>query len=59
LTYVIWGNLEFGTEHWWDSGFALRTFVGYARGCSSETCTSTGSAELAFPYFGVGAGYAF
>jgi hypothetical protein len=59
LTYVFWGNVEIGTEHWWNGGFAMRTFVGYARGCTTSTCTSHYGADLSTPYAGLGFGYAF
>ena len=59
LTYVLWGNVEIGTEHWWSSGFAMRTFIGYARGCTTSTCSSAHSANLSLPYAGMGFGYAF
>jgi len=60
LNYVVWANLEVGSEHWWRSGFALRTFLGFARGCSMTSCTTSPSGgSLAIPYFGLGLGYAF
>jgi hypothetical protein len=59
LTYMIWGNVEIGTEHWWNAGFAMRTFVGYARGCTTSSCTSAYAAGQSTPYAGMGFGYAF
>ena len=61
ISYVVWANVEVGTEHWWRSGFALRTFLGYARGCSATSCTTATASggDLAIPYFGFGLGYAF
>jgi hypothetical protein len=55
--YVFWGNVEVGTEHWWPHGFALRTFLGWARGCTIDSCSA--SNDQSFPYFGLGLGYAF
>jgi hypothetical protein len=53
--YWIWANTEIGGEHWFQSGFALRYFGGYARGCQVSSCTSA----LGLPYLGVGFGRAF
>jgi hypothetical protein len=55
--YVFWGNVEIGGEHWWSGGFALRYFLGYARGCTTDSCSASG--DRSFPYFGLGLGYAF
>ncbi|HSZ80813.1 MAG TPA: hypothetical protein VLA14_00950 [Polyangia bacterium] len=56
--YTLWTNFEIGGEHWTHGGFAVRYFVGLARG----TPVGAGSADLSplsFPYTGVGIGYAF
>jgi hypothetical protein len=50
--YVIWSNVEIGYEHWWQSGFAMRTFAGYGHGFASGD-------SFNLPYFGIGIGYAF
>jgi hypothetical protein len=53
--YVLWANFEAGGECWYDSGFALRYFLGLASGCAVSGCgSSTG-----FPYLGLGLGYAW
>jgi hypothetical protein len=60
LSYTLWANFEAGGEHWLHGGLALRYFVGYVRGCTATSCTVTaGGGGLAFPYFGLGVGYAF
>jgi hypothetical protein len=59
--YVVWMNLEVGTEHWFSGGFALRYFLGFAQGCTTDSCTRTSvnGASLHIPYAGFGIGYAF
>jgi hypothetical protein len=58
--YVFWGNVELGGEHWFRRGFAVRYFVGYAHGCTTESCNTTAyGASLNIPYAGFGIGYAF
>jgi hypothetical protein len=58
--YVFWANTEMGGEHWFSRGLALRYFAGYARGCTTASCTATAyGAPLAIPYAGIGIGYAF
>jgi hypothetical protein len=53
--YWMWANFEIGGEHWIRK-FALRYFLGYARGCEiASSCSST----LNLPYFGMGFGVAF
>lgn len=57
VSYFLWSNLELGWEHWGESGFARRVFLGWAHGwCVSATCVS---APTSLPYFGIGLGYAF
>jgi hypothetical protein len=40
-------------------GFAFRYFLGIAHGTPVEAATGTGFVPLAFPYLGMGLGYAF
>jgi hypothetical protein len=59
-TYTLWTNLEIGGEHWTRRGFAIRCFVGYAVGKQVEAqLAATDVSPLAYPYTGVGIGYAF
>lgn len=53
--YMMWANFEIGVERWSQSGFAVRSFIGYAHGLLADVP----SASLDFPYFGGGMGYAF
>jgi hypothetical protein len=53
--YMYWANFEIGAEHWWKSGIALRTFLGYAQSLTSASRYTTTD----FPYVGSGLGYAF
>jgi hypothetical protein len=55
VQYMLWANFEIGVERWWPSGFALRSFVGYAQGLLTASPYST----IDFPYVGSGMGYAF
>ncbi|HTA20317.1 MAG TPA: hypothetical protein VK989_13555, partial [Polyangia bacterium] len=59
-TYTLWTNLEIGGEHWTRAGFAIRYFVGLAIGKQvGAQLAATDVSPLAFPYTGVGIGYAF
>jgi hypothetical protein len=59
-TYTLWTNLEIGGEHWTRAGFAIRYFVGYALGKQvGAQLAATDVSPLAYPYTGVGIGYAF
>ncbi len=59
-TYTLWTNLEIGGEHWTRAGFAIRYFVGYAIGKQvGAQLPAADVSPLAFPYTGVGIGYAF
>jgi hypothetical protein len=58
LRYMLWGNIEVGTERWWNGGFAKRTFIGYARGCTMTSCRHADGGQ-GIPYAGLGFGYAF
>lgn len=58
--YSLWANLEIGGEHWGRSGFALRYFLGLARGMTLDPVGSSVNGQtLLLPYFGLGLGYAF
>jgi hypothetical protein len=59
--YAFWSNLEFGGEHLWPSGFAMRYFAGYAKGCTTNLCVAGGLSgqDMSFPYFGIGIGFGF
>lgn len=59
LSYTLWANFEAGGEHWLHNGLALPYVVGYARGCTATSCTVAAGGGLAFPYLGLGVGYAF
>jgi hypothetical protein len=58
-SYSLWGNLELGGEHWTSRGFALRYFVGLARGMAFGPIGSSVNGQTTLPYFGLGLGYAF
>ena len=51
--------MEDGIEHWFRGGFALRTFLGYGWACSANLCGIGPKPGVAFPYLGLGLGYAF
>jgi hypothetical protein len=57
--YTLWTNFEVGGERWSRSGFAFRYFLGYAQGAMLGSPPPSASTFLAFPYFGIGLGYAF
>jgi hypothetical protein len=57
--YSLWGNLELGGEHWTSSGFALRYFIGLARGMTVGPIGSSRYDQTVLPYLGLGLGYAF
>jgi hypothetical protein len=50
---MLWGNIEVGTERWWNGGFAMRTFIGYARGCTMTSCRHADGGQ-GIPYAGLG-----
>ncbi len=51
--YVVWGNLEVGSEHWLRAGLAVRFFAGLSQALTGATF------PIPIPYLGVGIGYAF
>jgi hypothetical protein len=57
--YTLWANFEIGGEHWSRGGFALRYYLGFARGAMLQSAPASASSFLAFPYLGIGLGYAF
>jgi hypothetical protein len=55
--YALWSNFEIGGEHWSQSGFAIRYYLGLAHATMLGAPPSSGLATI--PYFGIGLGYAF